>query len=92
MLHALRQIGKTSCRLGLRDLLNQGGRYQTVYANLETVQVAREDVAMAMAGIVQTLLLGRPAVSWVLANMSLPIPTHYFTQFYYMTLQLLILL
>ena len=55
LLHAPRQTGKTTCLLALADHLNQGGRYRALYANIETAQVARERVEMAMAGIVQTL-------------------------------------
>ncbi|MBK5940995.1 AAA-like domain-containing protein [Halochromatium roseum] len=55
LLHAPRQTGKTSCLLALAEQLNRGGVYQAVYANLETAQAAREDVALAMTGIVQTI-------------------------------------
>jgi len=55
LLHAPRQTGKTSCLLALVDHLNGEGRYQAVYANLETAQAARENVTMAMADIVQTI-------------------------------------
>ncbi|MDS4069574.1 MAG: AAA-like domain-containing protein, partial [Candidatus Competibacter sp.] len=55
LLHAPRQTGKTTCLLALADYLNQGGRYRALYANIETAQAAREDVAMAMAGIVHAL-------------------------------------
>ena len=55
LLHAPRQTGKTSCLLALVEHLNREGRYRAVYANLETAQAAREDVALAMADIVQTI-------------------------------------
>ncbi|NEV63728.1 ATP-binding protein [Thiorhodococcus minor] len=55
LLHAPRQTGKTTCLLALMERLNREGRYQAVYANLETAQAAREDVALAMADIVQTV-------------------------------------
>jgi Cdc6-like AAA superfamily ATPase len=55
LLHAPRQTGKTSCLLALMEHLNREGRYLTVYANLETAQPARENVALAMADIVQTI-------------------------------------
>ena len=46
LLHAPRQTGKTTYLLALTEYLNQGGRYQAVYANLEDVQAAREDVCL----------------------------------------------
>ncbi len=49
-----RQTGKTSCLLALAELLNREGRYRALYANLETAQAAREDVRLAMTGMVQT--------------------------------------
>ncbi|MDS4020624.1 MAG: AAA-like domain-containing protein [Candidatus Competibacter sp.] len=55
LLHAPRQTGKTTCLLALADHLNRGGRYRALYANIETAQAARENVAMAMAGIVQAI-------------------------------------
>ena len=44
ILHALRQTGKTSCLLALRDYLNEQGDYIAVYANVEAGQAARNDV------------------------------------------------
>jgi hypothetical protein len=55
LLHAPRQTGKTTCLLALMDYLNREGRYRAVYANLETAQAARENVALAMADIVQAI-------------------------------------
>ena len=55
LLHAPRQTGKTSCLLALAERLNQEGRYRALYANIETAQAAREDLQLAMTGIVQTL-------------------------------------
>ncbi len=48
VLHAPRQTGKTSALLALRDLLNEGDAYRCVYANVETAQTARGDVAAGM--------------------------------------------
>ena len=48
VLHAPRQTGKTSALLALRDLLNEGGEHRCVYANVETAQTARGDVAAGM--------------------------------------------
>ena len=45
VLHAPRQTGKTSALLALRDLLNGRGAHRCVYANVETGQTARGDVA-----------------------------------------------
>jgi hypothetical protein len=55
LLHAPRQTGKTSCLLALAEYLNREGRYRAVYVNIEAAQAAREDVALAMTGIVQTI-------------------------------------
>ncbi|MCF7979458.1 MAG: AAA-like domain-containing protein [Chromatiaceae bacterium] len=55
LLHAPRQTGKTSCLLALMESLNQDGRYQAVYANLEGAQTAREDVARGMRTICGTI-------------------------------------
>ena len=54
VLHAPRQTGKTSALLALRDLLNEGGAHRCVYANVETGQTARGDVAAGM----RTVLAG----------------------------------
>ncbi len=62
VLHAPRQTGKTSALLALRDLLNEGGEHRCVYANVETAQTARGDVAAGMravlAGISEEALIG----------------------------------
>jgi hypothetical protein len=55
LLHAPRQTGKTTCLLALMEYLNREGRYLALYANIETAQPARENVELAMTGIVQTL-------------------------------------
>ena len=55
LLHAPRQTGKTSCLLALMERLNLEGHYLAVYANLETAQAARENIALAMTDIVQTI-------------------------------------
>ena len=54
VLQAPRQTGKTSALLALRDLLNAGDEYRCVYANIETAQTARGDVAAGM----RTVLAG----------------------------------
>ena len=55
VLHAPRQTGKTSALLALRDLLNAGGEYRCVYADVEAGQAARENVAEAMRVILYQL-------------------------------------
>ena len=57
VLHAPRQTGKTSALLALRDLLNSGGDYRCVYANVEAGQAAREDIQEAMRAILSELAL-----------------------------------
>ncbi|MEW5987480.1 MAG: AAA-like domain-containing protein [Chloroflexota bacterium] len=48
VLHAPRQVGKTTFLLALRDYLNQQGDYRCLYFNVEIAQTARDDVAQAM--------------------------------------------
>ncbi|EKV03557.1 hypothetical protein Lepto7375DRAFT_5862 [Leptolyngbya sp. PCC 7375] len=55
VLHAPRQTGKTSCLLALMEYLNAEGRYQAVYANIETAQTARNDVFRGIDTVVHTL-------------------------------------
>ena len=57
VLHAPRQTGKTSALLALRDLLNSGGDYRCVYANVEIGQAAREDIREAMRAVLDELAL-----------------------------------
>ena len=57
VLHAPRQTGKTSALLALRDLLNAGGDYRCVYANVEAGQAMREDVAEGMRAVLSELAL-----------------------------------
>ncbi len=57
VLHAPRQTGKTSALLALRDLLNARGDFRAVYANVESGQSAREDVAEGMRAILAELAL-----------------------------------
>lgn len=51
VLHAPRQVGKTSSLLALMDHLNREGRYRCLYANVESAQAAREDVKRGMRAI-----------------------------------------
>lgn len=51
VLHAPRQVGKTTLLLALMATLNQQGKYQCLYANIEGAQAAREDVAGGMQAI-----------------------------------------
>ena len=55
VLHAPRQTGKTTCLLALMDYLNQQGDYACVYANIETAQVARNNIASGMQAIVAAI-------------------------------------
>jgi hypothetical protein len=55
LLHAPRQTGKTSCLLALADRLNADRRVRALYVNIESAQAAREDVALGMAAIVQSI-------------------------------------
>ena len=48
VLHAPRQVGKTTFLLALADYLNQSGQYTALYVNVEAAQTAREDVARGM--------------------------------------------
>ena len=57
VLHAPRQTGKTSALLALRDLLNAGGEYRCVYANVEAGQAMRENVAEGMRAVLSELAL-----------------------------------
>ena len=57
VLHAPRQTGKTSALLALRDLLNAGGDYRCVYANVEAAQALREDLAEGMRTVLAELAL-----------------------------------
>jgi hypothetical protein len=51
VLHAPRQVGKTSFLLALTQYLNQSGQYQALYLNVEAAQTARENVAVGIQTI-----------------------------------------
>lgn len=55
VLHAPRQVGKTSFLLALTHYLNQGDQYTCLYVNVEVAQTAREDVAEGMRAILTEL-------------------------------------
>ena len=55
VLHAPRQTGKTSVLLALADLLNSGGEFRCLYANIESAQVAHEDVSLGMQSILHSI-------------------------------------
>jgi len=55
VLHAPRQVGKTSYLLALMAYLNQAGRYRCLYFNVEVAQAAREDVQQGMHAILGEL-------------------------------------
>ena len=55
VLHAPRQTGKTTCLLALMEHLNQQGRYQALYANIETAQASRENVKRGINAVVEAI-------------------------------------
>ena len=59
VLHAPRQTGKTSALIALRNLLNSGevGDFRCVNVNVETAQVARDDVARGVRAILSGLAM-----------------------------------
>ena len=59
VLHAPRQTGKTTALIALRDLLNSGkvGDYRCVHVNVETAQVARDDVARGIRAVLSGLAM-----------------------------------
>lgn len=58
VLHAPRQVGKTSYLLALMEHLNLTGDYSALYVNVEVGQSAREDVAAGMRAILGQLANG----------------------------------
>jgi hypothetical protein len=58
VLHAPRQVGKTSYLLALTEHLNRSGDYRAVYFNVERAQSARGDVEAAMPAILDALASG----------------------------------
>jgi len=55
VLHAPRQSGKTTSLLALMKVLNDSGKYKCLYINVESAQVARENVDDAMEAILREL-------------------------------------
>jgi hypothetical protein len=55
LLHAPRQTGKTTCLLALMDYLNNIGKYECLYINVESGQGAREDVKRGIRAILNEL-------------------------------------
>ena len=51
VLHAPRQVGKTSFLLALTEYLNESGQYACLYVNVEAAQTAREDVYRGIRAI-----------------------------------------
>ena len=58
-LHAPRQTGKTSVLLALANLLNGGslGPYRCLYINVESAQVAHNDVARAVTAVIDEIAM-----------------------------------
>ena len=69
VLHAPRQTGKTSCLLALAKRLNESGDYRALYANIESAQAAREDVAMGIRAVVEAIA---DAAEWPLGDSGAP--------------------
>ncbi|WP_050987977.1 AAA family ATPase [Thiothrix nivea] len=55
MLHAPRQTGKTSTLLAMMKALNEAGRYQALYVNIEAAQALRHDVGEAIRLICEAI-------------------------------------
>ena len=55
VLHAPRQSGKTTAILEICRILNSSGRYNCLYVNVESAQMARENVAEAMRTILSEI-------------------------------------
>ncbi|KAF5084539.1 hypothetical protein DSECCO2_79080 [anaerobic digester metagenome] len=55
VLHAPRQTGKTSCMLALMKYLNDTGEYLSLYTNIESAQVAREDVTSGIRSVMSSI-------------------------------------
>ena len=55
VLHAPRQVGKTTYLLALMEYLNRSGQYTCLYVNVEGAQAARENVEAAMQAILAEL-------------------------------------
>ncbi|MEM7128271.1 MAG: hypothetical protein AAF702_18210 [Chloroflexota bacterium] len=55
VLHAPRQVGKTSYMLALSDYLNEQGNYKALYFNVEPAQAVRENIESAMQVILGSL-------------------------------------
>ncbi|MCP4699701.1 MAG: ATP-binding protein [Gammaproteobacteria bacterium] len=51
VLHAPRQVGKTTWLLALQEHLNREGQYRCLYFNVEVAQAAREDIEQGMRAI-----------------------------------------
>jgi len=55
VLHAPRQVGKTSYMLALMDYLNEQGEFRALYVNIENAQAAREDVYSGIRAILSRI-------------------------------------
>ncbi|MEM7538988.1 MAG: AAA-like domain-containing protein, partial [Chloroflexota bacterium] len=55
ILHAPRQVGKTTFMMTLMDYLNQQGKYQALYVNIENAQTAREDIYKGIQAILSSI-------------------------------------
>ena len=55
VLQAPRQAGKTSMLKALAERLNAGGKYRCLYINVESTQAVRDDIASAIAMVLDEL-------------------------------------
>jgi len=55
ILHAPRQTGKTSCLRALQEYLNTEGKYFALYINVESGQVARNNIQVAVEATVDQI-------------------------------------
>ena len=55
ILHAPRQVGKTTYLLALMDYLNREGKYRALYANVEIGQSARENVRRGIRAVLSEM-------------------------------------
>ncbi|MEL6722798.1 MAG: AAA-like domain-containing protein [Pseudomonadota bacterium] len=55
VLHAPRQTGKTSCLMALMHHLNEQGRYQALYVNIERAQAAQNDIKEGIGSVAEAI-------------------------------------
>jgi hypothetical protein len=55
LIHAPRQTGKSTAIIEIVNKLNKEGKYAVLYVNVESAQVARDDVSMGIASILDVI-------------------------------------